>query len=266
MFWGKERKEALHNCIFGDPNLVSPESKTQINRLYNMITLSPEVHAYWGLGYFILEPLTAENTTLELKVRFQWIPNHQATDGVTMETLPSSLEAPPKPKYLSNVDTGEHIQDGYVATLRTADPVKSPLPSLELLNLQCHLVRVLRMAGRAGGDMLGTIDSDFDVSSVAASEHLEGDFNAPSSRTASWAGTIGFDRPPLTVTPSFPNAETPGLQPVTNPLSASEKSQFQKRRSSHVLVPHRSPLIISLRKRGKSTIRMISARFQKLCK
>lgn len=46
----------------------------------------------------------AESATFELKVRFQCIPNHQATDGVTMEALPSSLDAPPKPKYQMNVD------------------------------------------------------------------------------------------------------------------------------------------------------------------
>ena len=265
MFWSKERKEALRNCIFGDPNLVSPNSKTLINRLYNMVTLSPEVHAYWGLGYFILEPVTAESIT-ELKVRFQWIPNYQATDSVTMETLPSSLEAPPKPKHLMNVDIGELIHNGYIVTLRTLDPIKKPLPSLELLNLQCHLVRVLRMAGRAGGDMLETIDSDFDVSSVAASKHLEGDLNASSLRTASWTGIISFDRPQLTVTPYFPNTEPLGLQTMPSPPSASGKPHLKKRHLSHVPVPHRSSFIISLKKRGKSTIRMISARFQKLCK
>lgn len=124
MFWGKERKEALHTCIFGDPNIVSHYSKTLINRLYNMITLSPNLHARWGLGHFSLEPLTAESTAL----RLQWTPNYQPTDGVT-----------------------------------TVDPIRTPLPSLELLNLQCHLSRVLRMAGRAGGDMLETIESDSDI-------------------------------------------------------------------------------------------------------
>lgn len=121
---GKERKEALHSCIFGDRNLVSPNSKTLINRLYNMITLSPDLHARWGLGYLILEPLTAESTTLELKIRFQWTPNHQATDCITIETPPSSLETPPKPKLLMNEDTGELIHDGHIVTLRTVDPIK----------------------------------------------------------------------------------------------------------------------------------------------
>lgn len=295
MFWGKERKEALHNCIFGDPNLVTPYSKTLINRLYNMITLSPDLHARWGLGYFTLESLKAESTTFELKIRFQWTPNHQATDGVTMDTLPSSLESPPKLKLLMNEDTGELIHDGYIVTLRTVDPVKTPLPSLELLNLQCHLVRVLRMAVRAGGDMLETIESDFDISSVATSEHLEEDINASSSRTASWAGNIGFD----TVTPYFSKPTPPGkeplaggisvdgnrspenpdegniavpaaklieLQTVPNPPNASGKPHLKKWHLPHVLVPHCSPFIISLKKRGKSRMRMISACFQKLRK
>lgn len=98
-----------------------------------------------------------------------------------METLPSTLEAPPKRKHLMNVDIGELIHDDYIVTLRTANPIKAPLPSLELLNLQCHLVR---MAGRSGGDMLETIESDFDISSTATSDHLERDINASSSQTA----------------------------------------------------------------------------------
>ena len=56
------------------------------------------------------------------------------------------------------------------------------------------------------------------------------------------------------------------LQAELNPPSASVKSHLKKRYSPHVLVPHRSPFIISLKKRGKSTIQMISARFQKLRK
>ena len=159
MFWGKERKEELHSCIFGDPNLVSPHSKTLINQLYNMAILSPDLHARWALGYITLEHWTAESTTPELKIRFQWTPNHRATDGITMETLPSSLEAPPNlnPKRLANLDTGELIHDGYIVTPRAVDPIKTPLPSPELVNMQCHWVRVLRMAGRTGGYMLETI-------------------------------------------------------------------------------------------------------------
>lgn len=146
--------------------------------------MRPDLHTRWGLGYFTLEPLTAESTALELEIRFQWTPNYLATDGVTIETLPSNLETSPKPKFLMNENTGEAIQDGHNFTLRTVDPMKTPLPSLDLLNLQCHLVRVLRMAGRAGGDMLETIESDIDLSSVATSDHLETNINASSLQAA----------------------------------------------------------------------------------
>ena len=137
------------------------------------------------------------------------------------------------------------------------------------------------MAVRAGGDILETIETNFDISLVAASEHLDGDINASSSRTASWAGNIGFDRPQLTLTPYFPNTEPPGktplsdrtseagnsssgnpdealkLQRVPNPPSANGKSHLKRRHLPHV------PFIISLKKRGKSTVQMISAHFQK---
>lgn len=117
--------------------------------------------------------------------------NHQATDGVTMETLPSSLDAPPKPKYLMNVDTGEHIHDGYIVTLA-------------------------RMAGRAGDNMLETIEPDSDISSAATSDHLKRYINASSSQTAFWAGKIGFDRPQFTDTSYFLNSEPPHKAPLAD--------------------------------------------------
>lgn len=147
--------------------------------------------------------------------------------------------------------------------------------------------------------MLETIESNFDISSVAASEQLERDINASSSLTASWAGDIGLDRPQSTITPYSPNTELPGkspladgisenrnsslkppdegniavlaaksieLQTVPNPPSANGKSHRKKRHLRHVLEPHRSSFIISLKRLGNSTIQMISARFQKLRK
>lgn len=147
--------------------------------------------------------------------------------------------------------------------------------------------------------MLETIESDFDISSVAASDHLERDINASSLQTAFWAGNIEFNRPQLTDTPYFSNTEPPSkahladgsskdgnsssessdegniavlaaklleLQTVPNPPSASKKLHLIKRYLPHVLVPHRPPFIISLKQREKSTIRMISARFQNLRK
>lgn len=135
-----------------------------------------------------------------------------------------------------NQDTGELIHDGHIVTLRTVDPIKTPLTSLELLNLQCHLVRVLRMADRAGGDMLETIASDFDISSVASSDQLERDTNASSPQTAFWAGNIGVDRPQLTGTPYFLNTEQPSKAPLANGSSEDENSSSESPNEGNIAV------------------------------
>lgn len=82
-------------------------------------------------------------------------PHTRVKSTVSMDTEPSGYwwrhygdssfrpRAPPKRNYLMNVDTGELIHDGYIVTLRTASPIKAPLPGLGLLNLQCHLVRLI---------------------------------------------------------------------------------------------------------------------------
>lgn len=62
------------------------------------------------------------------------------------------------------------IMDGHIITFKTNDPVNAPLPSRDLLMLQCLLITVLRMAGRKGQDMLETLDSDDEISSIAASD------------------------------------------------------------------------------------------------
>lgn len=145
--------------------------------------------------------------------------------------------------------------------------------------------------------MLETIESDFDISSVTASDHLKTDINASSSQTAFWAGNIGVGRPKLAGTPYFLNIAPPGkapladgssenensspespnksniavlaaesieLQTVPNPPSASGKSHLKKRHLPHVLVPFSFHNFIE--KTGKLTFQLISTRFQRLCK
>lgn len=59
--------------------------------------------------------------------------------------------------------------DGYIVTFITNDLSNALIPHRYLLTLQCLLIRVLRMAGRAGEDMLETFDSGDEVSLLAAS-------------------------------------------------------------------------------------------------
>lgn len=59
--------------------------------------------------------------------------------------------------------------DGHIVTFTNNDPINAPVPHRDLLVLQCLLIPVLRMAGRAGEDMLETFDSDDEISLLAAS-------------------------------------------------------------------------------------------------
>lgn len=59
--------------------------------------------------------------------------------------------------------------DSYIVTFMTNDLINALVPHRGLLMLQFLLIRVLRMADRAGEGMLKTFDSDDEVSLLAAS-------------------------------------------------------------------------------------------------
>lgn len=173
MFFGIERKERLQRLIFGDPNTISPNSKTLISCLYNMITLSPDAHNAWAEGDFTLEQLEEGFSQYEMRAKVQYMPRHvenPKTLGVDVD--PVSIETKPlqNSDLLVDRETFSPIMDGHIITFKTNDPVNSPLPHPDLLMLQCFLIRALWMAGRAGQDMLQTFESDDDVSSIAASD------------------------------------------------------------------------------------------------
>lgn len=89
------------------------------------------------------------------------------------------------------------------------------------------------MAGRSGGDMLETIESDFDISSAATSDHLERDINASSSQTAFWAGNIG---PQLTDTPYFLNTEPLNKAPLADGSSEDGTSSSENPDEGNIAV------------------------------
>ena len=172
MFWGLERKDQLLQLIFGPRDITTPNSKTQINALCNMITLSPEAHTSWARGKFTLDPLGAEANPYELRARFQWMPQKSerpkelgiAADLTSIELIPLTIGT-----RLVNLETLLPIIDGHIVTFTTNDPINAPVPHRDLLMMQSFFIRVLRMAGRAGEDMLETFDSDDEVSLLTAS-------------------------------------------------------------------------------------------------
>lgn len=189
MFWGRERKEKLQQLIFGNPSTTMPASKTLINSLYNMLTLSADPHSFWALGTFILEPLEEQSGSHELRARVRYIPQHfENPRELGIDVDPAGIEITPLEDSDRLIDCValSPIMDGQIITFKTSDPVNAPLPHRDLLMLQCLLTRVLRMAGRGGQDMLETFDSEDDISSLAASDgispeqYVESDLRYPS--------------------------------------------------------------------------------------
>ena len=147
-------------------------SKTQINALHNMITLLPDVHGRWAHGLFTLEPLGAEANSYELRARLQWTPGKSKSPkklGIAADPTSIELITLPTNTHLVNLETFPLIMDSHIVTFTSSDPVNAPVSHLDLLMLQCFLIRVLRMAGRAVEDMLETFGTDDEVSLLAAS-------------------------------------------------------------------------------------------------
>lgn len=136
MFWGRERKDQLLQLIFG-PHDITTNSKTKINTLYNMITLSPDAHTAWGLEMLTLEPLGAEANPYALRARFQWMPKKsESPKEVGIATDPTSIELIPLTGFgLFHFEKDLRIMDGHIVTFTTIDPINAPVPDRDLLML-----------------------------------------------------------------------------------------------------------------------------------
>ncbi|KAI9857956.1 MAG: hypothetical protein M1813_007925 [Trichoglossum hirsutum] len=122
MFWGEQRTRGLKSLIFGEPSLIQPDTKTLVNRIDNMLLLSADAHKH-----------------------------------------PCNIpEQSPKPSenLLYDFRANCRVTTGHIIHFSTGDPEERPLPHPDLLRLQGFLIRVLRMAGRAGEEELAIGRSD----------------------------------------------------------------------------------------------------------
>ena len=216
MFWGNEAANELRDLIFGPAIHHDGEdstAKTFVNRLYNVITLTPKAHKFWSEGLFVLEPHPDDdpNDQRNLRAIFYWVYPHESSHlgpGIyplinLTSPLPSvspTLSQSPGSGYigLTNGRTNplSPIGDGHIVSFTTDDPTKSPLPSRELLYLQSTLIRVLRMAGRAGWDVREMNESDRDVDSVVNEGESEGLESSATGPTTLWTNsTLPESRP-----------------------------------------------------------------------
>ena len=149
----------LKQKIFGSATFQGPNSRTYINQPFNMITLAPHIHVMWGRGEFMLEPVDEPMNPYRQNLRFKCVLPRRSSEKINLLTDPNSLDVVTEEEPIFN-RTGARLGSGSIISFTTHDPENFPLPDRNLLSLQCLLIMVLRMAGRAGGDILETYDSD----------------------------------------------------------------------------------------------------------
>lgn len=70
------------------------------------------------------------------------------TFGADFDPASIEIEPPQNRNLLVGRETFSPIMNGHSTTFRTSDPINSLCPQLDLLMLQCFLIRALWMAGQ----------------------------------------------------------------------------------------------------------------------
>ena len=166
LFWDKDRIKKWKETIFPD----SQNPHTGVDRCFNLISLSSGAHDIWTKGLFALKPLKLSSDRKELTVQFFWqVPsNYDIESRIDLLTEPTSsegLEIVANGYWLTRVEddgSSHFICSGELFTLTTKDPENLPLPSMELLEMQWILQRLVGMSGAAGWPILVLDDESFD--------------------------------------------------------------------------------------------------------
>jgi hypothetical protein len=99
-----------------------------------------------------LKPIELSDDRGTLKVEFHWFGKYDFTRKVSLEAppiVPKGLDSGPGNARLWDCLTLEMIRSGDVLTFHTEDPNMYPLPSMDLLELQWAMQRVLALSGAA---------------------------------------------------------------------------------------------------------------------
>ncbi|QMW42050.1 hypothetical protein G4B11_005374 [Aspergillus flavus] len=148
----------------------------------NLMCFSNIAHKLWEKARFALYPLQLSDDKKTLTVKFFWLPTMKYLRSQSITRLPSPIA----PDLISSTKDGipfaklfklvteEKIRSGDILTFYTTDPVKLPLPSVKLLQLQWTLHRVLAMSGAAD----------------ASDEDLDPDFHRPAGAGLCWENEV----------------------------------------------------------------------------
>jgi len=202
VFWDQDRIDKWKNTIFSDPE--NPD--IGVERCFNLISLSLAAHDMWNRGLFALKPLELSPDRKELTVQFFW----QVQGKYEIDSQVDLLVEPTSSKGLDFVkgyylhlmgDNGptRPIRSGDVFTFTTKDPEKLPLPSVELLEMQWFLQRLVGMSGAAGWPILELDDDSGDDGGGWLIPDQISDVYNSLKRVSEWVGT---DITPETATPT----------------------------------------------------------------
>src|SRR5271156_1350700 len=209
IFWDKGQINKWKNKIF--PSGVGIES------CFNLISLSSSAHEMWNKGLFALKPLKLSRDRRTLSVQFFWqVPNNYKIDSkidlLTETPSPEGLDtvgqdADGHGYFLARPENDHSISricSGDKFTFTTKDPKNLPLPSLELLEMQWILQRLVGMSGAAGWPSLDDIDEDIDEDGWLGVDYTDYDVRGTLKRVREWAEAGGVT-PELPTTPSGPS-------------------------------------------------------------
>jgi len=165
LFWDEDRVNKWKEMISPD----SQNPNTGVDRCLNLISLDGTAHVLWTRGLFALKPLELSSDHKQLTVQFFW----QVPGKYDIESQIDLLTEPISSKGLDHLENGCYlvrrdrdstlfhcISSGELFTLTTKDPEKLPLPSMDLLEMQWFLQRLVGMSGAAGWPILDLDDDE----------------------------------------------------------------------------------------------------------
>ncbi|KAL2849497.1 hypothetical protein BJY01DRAFT_245938 [Aspergillus pseudoustus] len=129
------------------------------DNLSNLMCLSADLQQMWALGIFALKPLGYSDDRMKLEVQFFWQPrpSHSINQHIPLLTRPRSSRDLPGvieddiiqtgSAFLNDRSEWQKIMSGQRFTFTTPDPIKLPLPSKELLEMQWVLSRLVNLSG-----------------------------------------------------------------------------------------------------------------------
>jgi hypothetical protein len=164
LFWDNDQIDKWKKTIFPD----SQNPDIGVEGCFNLISLSPDAHLMWTKGLFALKPLKLSRDRKELTVQFFWqVPgNYDLGSRIDLLREPTSsegLDLVANGCWLTRLDddgSSPRIRSGETFTFSTKDPKTLPLPSLELLEMQWVLQRLVGMCGAAEWPSLDLDDDD----------------------------------------------------------------------------------------------------------